>query len=132
MKTSTFLIALLAMVSAFSFVSWQRLRVDIVEDLNVLATQLNDQAPIDVDEHTDMIGAHAEGKEIVYQYRVHGLSREVMSTNEELLRASRIQIARADKAIQRMLKSGATLTYEYFVGNDLAVRFSIEEATLKG
>ena len=132
MKLSTFLIALLAMVSAFSFVTWQRLRVDLVEDLKNGAIAINEQAPIVLSPHYDVIGARAEGKEIVYQFRVHGLSLQAMSNNEALLRDNKIKVAKDNETMTRYLKSGATLTYEYFVGNDLALKFSIEESSIEG
>ena len=132
MKLSTFLIALLAMVSAFAYVTWQRLRVDLVEDLKNGAIEINEQAPIVLSPYYDVIGARADGKEIIYQFRVHGLSLQAMSNNEELLRTNKIKVAKEDKIMTRYLKSGAKLTYEYFVGNDLALKFSIEESSLEG
>ena len=88
--------------------------------------------PIVLNPHTDIIGAVAEGKEIIYQFRVHGLSMEAMSSSETLLRTNKIEVAKQDETIRRLLKSGATLTYEYFVGNNLALRFSIEKISLEG
>ena len=131
MKLTTFLIALLIMVSAFAFVTWKRLAINLEESLVDHAGDINANAPIVVDPHTDMIGARAEGKEIVYQFRVHGLSAETMARSEEHLRAGKIAFAQGDENITRLLKDGATLTYEFFVGNDLALRFSIDHSAVE-
>ena len=127
MKLRTFFIILFAMFAVFGILLWQKLKINLEEDLSNHATDINNEAPIVLNPHTDIIGARAKGKEIVYLFRVHGLSMESMARNKELLRANKIEVAKEDENITRLLDSGARLTYEYFVGDELAVRFSIEK-----
>lgn len=126
MKFSHFLLALLAMVSAFAFVTWRRLSVDLEEELSTHASLINQEAPKVLNPHTDLIGARADGKEIIYLFRVHGFSLETMARSKEELRANKLSVADTDPNIGRLLDSGARMTYEYFVGDALALRFTIE------
>jgi hypothetical protein len=127
MKLTTFLLALLAMVSAFAFITWKRLSVDIEEELSTHAALINQEVPKMLNPHTDLIGARAEGTEIIYLFRIHGFSAETMAKSEAELRANKVAISEQDANIARLLKSGARMTYEYFVGNDLALKFTIAE-----
>lgn len=127
MKLRTFFIILFAMLAVFGVLIWNKLAIDLEEDLSNHAVDINSEAPIVLNPHTDIIGARAEGKEIIYLFRVHGLSIEAMERNKEVLRSNKIDVAKQDENITRLLASGARLTYEYFVGDELAVRFSIEK-----
>ena len=126
MKFSHFLLALIAMVSAFGFLTWKRLSVNLQEELDAHASLINEEVPKVLIPHTDLIGARADGREIIYLFRVHGFSAETMASSESELRANKLQVAAADANIGRLLDSGARMTYEYFVGDDLALRFSID------
>ena len=126
MKLTTFLAILLAMVSAFSLFAWKQLHFDIEEELSSIATGINENAPIQLDAHTDMIGARLDGKEITYLHRVYGLSKTTMAENKDFLRGDKLARAQNNQDITRLLQSGATITYEYFVGDDLALSFSID------
>ena len=79
MKFTHFLLALLTMVSAFAFVTWKRLSVNLEEELSTHATLINEEVPKVLNPHTDLIGARADGREIVYLFRVHGFSAETMA-----------------------------------------------------
>ena len=126
MKFSHFLLALLAMVSAFAFLTWKRLSVDLEEELSTHAELINQAVPKVLNPHTDLIGARADGSEIIYLFRVHGFSADTMARSEEELRANKLSVAETDANIGRLLDSGARMTYEYFVGDELALRFTIE------
>jgi hypothetical protein len=126
MKFSHFLLALLAMVSVFAFVTWKRLSVDLEAELNTHANLINQAVPKVLNPHTDLIGARSDGREIIYLFRVHGFSAETMARSEAELRANKLDVAEADANIGRLLDSGARMTYEYFIGDELALRFTIE------
>ena len=126
MKLRTFFLILFAMLAVFAFLIWQRLSINVEAEIKSLADGINAEAPIERNPHTDIIGARAEGTEFIQLIRVHGLSIETMERNREMLRANKIEFAKQDENIARLLKSGARLTYEYFVGDELAVSFSIE------
>ena len=132
MKTSTFLITLFAMVSVFAFLTWHRLRYDVEAELSAHAKSLVEELPIFYDTHTDLIGARADGKEMVYQFRVHGFTMQDMPLHREELLSEKILRAQADINFTRLLKSGARLSYEYFVGDELALRFSFDESAIDG
>ncbi len=126
MKLRTFFIILFAMFAVFGFLIWQK-SIDIEEEVDRLAENINAEVPIARDPYTDIIGARADGKEFIQLIRVHGLSIEAMERSREVLRASKIEFARSDKNFMRLLNNGARLTYEYFVGDELAVSFSIDK-----
>ena len=127
MKLTTFLVCLFTMGCAFALVTWKRLSVDLEEELSTHAILINEAVPKVLNPHTDLIGARANGHEIIYLFRVHGFSAATMKSSKEELRADKLAFAEQDENVKRLLKSGARMTYEYFVGNDLALRFSIEE-----
>lgn len=130
MKLSTFLIALFAMIFAFSFLTWQRLKFDVEKELSVNAEGINREAPVVINPYTDIIGAHAEGKEIVYQFRMHGFNAKDMPHHRDALLEEKISRAKSDENFARLLRSGARLSYEYFVGDELALRFSVDQSSI--
>ena len=127
MKVRHFLISSFAMLAFFGFVIWKHYSVDIEETLIRSAEHLNNGAPKMIDPHTDFIGARADGNEITYLYRVHGLSIASMSESEDEMRAAKLASMDADENMQRLLSLGVRMSFEFFVGSDLALRFSIEK-----
>lgn len=131
MKLSTFLIALVAMFGAFGFLTWQRLNFDVERELSAHAEDINSSAPIFINAGTDMIGARAEEKEITYMFRLHGWRPKDIERQRDNLLEEKISRARENENFMRFLKSGVHLSYEYFIGDELALRFSIDESLAK-
>ena len=130
MKLSTFLIALFAMIAVFSFFTWQRLKFDVEEEITLFAANINRQVPMEINASTDLIGARAEGKEMVHQFRLHGLTVGDMPYHRDTLRNEKISRARTDDNFRRLLLSGVRLSYEYFIKDELALRFSLDKSSL--
>jgi hypothetical protein len=127
MKLRIFFILAFAMFAAFAAVTWNRVSFDVEETLTKSAVRLNEDAPKVINAHTDFIGARAAGREIVYLYRVHGLSATTMAESEQELKSERLAVVDKDANMQSLLDHGVRMSYEYFVGSDLALRFSIEK-----
>ena len=124
-----FLIAF-AMFAVFGFAFLNRLTTDVEQTLVESAAVLNEDVPKKLDSYTDFIGARAEGKEIVYLFRKYGISPASIASSGEEFKANRLAVIKRDKNTKRLLSLGARMTYEYFVGDDLALQFSISEEEL--
>ena len=118
------------MFSVFGFVTLNRLTMNVERTLLDSAAILNEDTPKTLDSYTDFIGARAEGKEIVYLFRKYGMTIASIAAAGDDFKASRISVVKEDKNTQRLLALGARMTYEYFVGDDLALQFSISEEEL--
>ena len=118
------------MFAVFGFVTLDRLTMDVEKTLLESVAILNEDTPKTLDSYTDFIGARAEGKEIVYLFRKYGMTVASIAAAGDDFKASRLSVVKKDKNTKRLLGLGARMTYEYFVGDDLALQFSISEDEL--
>lgn len=124
-----FLIAF-GLFAIFGFAALDRLTMKIEKSLAESAAILNADAPRKIDAYTDFIGARTNGKEITYLFRKYGITPASLTASQEQDRANRIAVMKKDKDTKRLLSLGARMRYEYFVGDELVLQFSISKDEL--
>jgi len=116
-----------AMFAAFGLYMLDYVLIDVEKQLADSANALNKDVPQMLDPHTDFIGVRTEGKEIVYLFRMHGISKQTVVESEEKMRSNKLSNIRNDPDMQGLLKKGVRMSWNYYVGDELTMSFSIDK-----
>lgn len=110
----------------------QRSQHDVEAMLKEIAETVNQDVPRMIDAETDFLGVRAEGMEIIYLFRIHGITAKAMAASADEFRSAKLADIANNDDMRRLLKEGVTMSWEFFVGEELALRFSIDEGTTSG